>query len=168
MNRRKNKKYAFIDANDIRRCTYEVKREFAFNDFDNVYYQTGFETINNIFETNEIPDEYRKVVMEVEDGHFNNGAEELFTKMPFIITKVGATESGLFIKGSSEATDVTNWMSFASDYSPVNYDQVLLFLKQLNDMNLIGNYMNSIFTFFRVNNMVKDNSHSYQFRKEKH
>jgi hypothetical protein len=163
-----NKKYVFIDSKYIRRCTYEVKREFAFNDFDNVYYQTGFETIDNIFELSGIPGEYRKVIIEVEDGHFGKGAEELFTKMPFIISKVGTNESGLFIKGNSEAHDLTDWMDFTSDYKPENYDQVLSFLMQLNNMNLLGNYMNSIFDFFRVNNMVKDNSYSYQYKKEKH
>ena len=87
MNRKKrNKKYVFIDSNNIRRCTYDVKREFAFNDFDNVYYQKGFETIDGIFEANEIPEEYRKVIIEVDDAHIEYGAEEVFTKVPFYIS----------------------------------------------------------------------------------
>ena len=157
MNRKKrNKKYVFIDSNNIRRCTYDVKREFAFNDFDNVYYQKGFETIDGIFEANEIPEEYRKVIIEVDDAHIEYGAEEVFTKVPFYISQLGATENGLFIKANAEATDVTNWVSIIDeDFIPENYDQVIIFMNRLNEMGLLGNYMNSILDFFRTKLMVQ-------------
>ena len=174
MNRRK-KKYTFIDSNNIRRCTYDIKREFSFNDYNNVYYQTGYETIDGIFETNGIPEEYRKVIMEVDDTHPEKGAEEIFTKMGFIIRRIGVTENGLYIRGNSEATDLTNWMDFYENFEPEDYSQVLLFINKLNDVGLLGNYMNSILTFFRTNLMVKDiessiekNDKGHQFVKEKH
>lgn len=56
MSRKYQKSYAFIDSTNIRRCDYEVKREFAFNDYDNVYYQKGFENIDVIFESNGVPE----------------------------------------------------------------------------------------------------------------
>lgn len=42
--------YGFIDSKHIRRCEYEVRREFAFNGFDNIYYQKGFQDIDRMFE----------------------------------------------------------------------------------------------------------------------
>ena len=42
------KRFILVNSNDIKRPIYIVKREFSFNDFDNVSYKAGEESLDSI------------------------------------------------------------------------------------------------------------------------
>ena len=158
------RKYLFLNAFDIERCTYEIKREFSYNDYDNVYYQTGYETIESIFEENGIPKEYQKVIIEFDsnlvDCFFSNHAvRELLTQKKFFLKTITYNDQdGGYISGFTECNQLPDAMYFRANSDFFNYDKVLAFLSTLNSLNLMDSYTRSILSFFRKISEEKKNS----------
>ena len=155
------KKYLFLNAFDIERCTYEIKREFSYNDYDNVYYQTGYETIESIFKENGIPKEYQKVIIEFDSnliGYFvsNRTVRELLTQKEFSLKTISYNDrDGGYISGFTKCNQLPDTMYFRTDSDFFNYDKVLAFLRTINSLNLMDSYTRSILSFFRVVNEEK-------------
>ena len=157
------RKYLFLNASDIERCTYKVKRELAYNDYDNVYYQTGYETIESIFDENGIPKEYQKVIIEFDSnlmGYFvsNTVVMELLTKNEFFLKTISYNDmDGGYISGFTKCNQLPDAMYFRTDSDFFNYDKVLNFLRTLNSLNLMDSYARSILLFFRKISEEKKN-----------
>ena len=155
--------YLFVDAKDIERCTYEIKREFSYNDYDNVYYQTGYETIESIFNQNGIPKEYQKVILEFDNnwvGYFisNRPIYELLTKKEFFLKTISYNDrNDGYISGFTKCNQLPDVMCFTTNSNFFNYDKVLAFLKELNSLNLMDSYTRSILSFFRKISEEKKN-----------
>lgn len=151
----KEKKYIFVESKDIERCTYEIKREFSYNEYDNIYHQTGYETLEPIFKENGIPKEYQKVILEFDDnliGYFtsNREIEELLTKSKFILKTISYNDrDGGCISGITKSNQLPEAMYFRTNPNFMNYDKVLAFLSELNSHNLMDNYLRSLLLFFR-------------------
>ena len=69
----------------------------------------------------------------------------------------------IIIQGCSEATDVTNWSDFSDEVELLDYDVVLYFINKMINEGQMGNYMKSLFEFFRINSKISDKG--YQYRK---
>ena len=167
------KKYIFVDAKDIKRCKYEVKREQSFNDYDNIYYQTGYESIENIFNENNVPKEYQKVILELNDtltNHFlgKNNIDELLTKSKFILTTVSYNEKdGGNIYGKTKSNSIDQAMFFNAKANFKKYNDVLQFLSELNNLNLIDNYFRSLVIFFRKDkNILKEENNQLKLKRK--
>ena len=151
----KEKKYIFIESKDIKRCTYEIKREFSCNDYDNVYYQTGYETIESIFKENGVPPKYQKIILEFDDnliGYFtsNRAIKELLTKKEFFLKTISySKKDGGYISGITQSSQLPESMYFTTNSDFFNYDKVLAFFRELNTHNLMDAYFHSLLLFFR-------------------
>ena len=157
------RKYLFLNAFDIERCTYETKREFSYNDYDNVYYQTGYETIESLFKENGIPKEYQKVIIEFDSnliGYFtsNRAVRELLTQKEFFLKTISYNDrDGGYISGFTKCNQLPDAMYFRTNSDFFNYDKVLAFLSALNSLNLMDSYTRSILSFFRKISEEKKN-----------
>ena len=149
------RKYLFLSADDIERCSYEIKREYSNNDYDNVYYQTGYETIESIFDEHGIPKEYQKVIIEFDSnlaGLFvsNRAVKELLTQKEFFLKTISYNDKdGGYITGFTKCNQLPDAMYFRTNSSFYNYDKVLTFISELNSLNLMDSYTRSILIFFR-------------------
>jgi len=162
-NESNERKYLFLNAFDIERCTYETKREFSYNDYDNVYYQTGYENIESIFDENGIPKEYQIVIIEFDSnlmGYFmsNRAVKELLTQKEFFLKTISYNnQDGGYISGFTKCNQLPDAMYFCTDFDFFNYDKVLAFISELNSLNLMDNYTRSILLFFRKISEEKKN-----------
>ena len=153
---RKEKKYILVDANNITRCKYEIKREAYCNDFINICHQDGYENMDSIFEKNNIPIEYRKLFLELKNNipkiklpkyEF----EELLTREKFYADNIKKDK----IFCHTNTIDIRKWMSFTTEEGFTNYTEILSFISNLNKLGLIDNYINSLNEFFRTNTKEK-------------
>ena len=77
------------------------KKEFSFNDFDNVYYKTGEESLDSIFDLYEIPREYRLIALKINTHWtFTTIIEDYLTKVGYDITATKKQDS-LFVEGNT-------------------------------------------------------------------
>lgn len=155
MKKRNNSKYVFVDGNDTERISYVVKREFAFNDYDNVYYEDGYENLDLFFEENNIPPKYRKLILKLNGNIMysfktRHSIEEFFTKKKFTLKKVYHSDVKTYISGDTDTYDITELVKFTTELDIVNYDEVLYFLCDLNNLGLLDNYFHAIMSFFRI------------------
>lgn len=150
------KKYILVDANNIIRCKYKIKREAFCNDFVSICHQDGYENMNDIFEENNIPKEYRKLFLELKNNipriklpkyEF----EELLTREKFYADSIKKDK----IYCHTDTLDIRKWMSFTSKEGFINYTEILFFIGDLNRLGLIDNYINSLNEFFRMNTKEK-------------
>lgn len=155
------KKYLMIESNNILRCTYEIQREFIMNDFHNVYYQTGYENIADIFTQNGISQKYQRVIIEFNDNlksYFpkTKEAKELLTKTKFMLSTITYSEKdGGIIYGITKSNLLEKAMSFNAKAEFLTYDEVLQFLTELNKLNLLDSYIRSLLIFFRMDNTLQ-------------
>ena len=158
----KKKQYVFVDSRDLLRVTYDEKREFSFNDFDNVYYETGYESINGIFEQNGVPEEYRWIILEISDDVIHclkhrNGIEEIVSKDLFTLNSINSVNGNIVMNCSKDVNDITKTMHLSAETEIHSYDDVLLFLGEMNRHQLLDSYFCSIMQFFK-----KDLKKEYQ------
>lgn len=162
-NNDKNKYYLMIDAENILRCSFEIKREFLMNDY-NVYYQKGNESITNIFMHYGIPKEYQRVILEFNDksgSYFpkTKEAEELLTKIPFKLSTITNSENeDTIIYGVTKSNLLEKAMSFSAKATFLPYGEVLQFLIELNQLDLLDSYFRAVLTFFRKYKDFQENS----------
>ena len=80
-------KYLMIDAMEISKQLYNMKREFSFNDFDNIYIPAGMITAREIFNNYDIPEEFHKIIVKVNIPFcLKYESYEYIMRFPFDIT----------------------------------------------------------------------------------
>ena len=158
--KRNNEKYIFVNSKDIKRCSYEVRREFACNDYDNVYYHNGYETIDKLFEENNIPEKYRKIILQInckikKRKLFRCQAKELINRKEFKLQVQSNDKTMLFIKGARPSIEITKWVVFSTNSDLFEYDKVHEFFLELLQLGLLDNYLNTVLSFFRNEKFIK-------------
>ena len=166
-----NSRFIFVNSDELIRPTYIVKREFSFNDFDNVYYKTGEETLDTIFEEYEIPKEFRKVAFKINSPLlFKRLVEDYITKIEYSITS-DKVDDKLLISGQTKSAFFYETFNFKSFPIFVSYEELLLFYKQLREKGILENYIKAISNFYRINDITKNiekyNSIMAQYRNGK-
>lgn len=145
------KRFMLVNSNDIKRPTYIVKREFSFNDFDNVYYQTGEESLDSIFDLYEIPREYRLIALKI-NTHctFTTIIEDYLTKVGYDIKATKKPDS-LFVEGSTLDRNSYDRIYFKSFPKIVNYSELIELYKKMQDEGILTNYINAISNIYKIN-----------------
>lgn len=151
-------KYLIIDSTEINKQLYKVKREFDFNDFDNVYEQNGMMSANNIFEKNGIPEEFRKIIVKINIPFcLKKEAEEYTMGFPFDITggKIEKENSERIISASSGLTydyyanqQFRDKINFRTKLVYSNFDDVMNFFVEVDKKGYTKLYLQSIKEFF--------------------
>ena len=151
-NKNMKKKYLFAQCDEIFRPIYEVQREFSFNDFDNVFYETGKENAEAIFEANGVPEEFRKVVIKVNIPQlFGYEAEDYLTGYPFDITgytRFKRKDDIKYICGQGLYKKLNEYVSFKTLFDFKSYYDVIAFYNRIKDAGLSEEYVKSVSQFF--------------------
>lgn len=162
------KRFMLVNSNDIKRPTYIVKREFSFNDFDNVYYQTGEESLDGIFDLYEIPREYRIIALKINTHWtFTTIIEDYLTKVGYDIIATKKQDS-LFVEGSTLDRNFYDRIYFKAFPRIVNYSELIELYKKMQDEGILTNYINAISNIYKINirskNIEKYNSVMSSYR----
>ena len=153
-------RYLIIDSTEINKQLYKVTREFAFNDFYNVYQQNDMVYASQIFEKNCIPEEFRKVIVKINIPFcLKKEAEEYTMGFPFDITggKIEKVNNKKTISASSGLTydyyaneQFRDKIKFRTELVYSNFDDVMDFLLRVNDEGYLKQYLQSIKEFFDI------------------
>ena len=163
--------FILVNSNEITRPTYNVKREFSFNDFDNVFYETGEESLDTIFDLYEMPDEFRNLAFRINSSIlFNKNVEDYITNIEYNI-KVDKDNDKLLIYGHTKSSYLPDTFSFKSFPLFISYEELLLFYKELNEKGILKKYINAISNFYRISGVTKNiekyNSIMFQYKNGK-
>lgn len=162
------KRFMLVNSNDIKRPIYIVKREFSFNDFDNVYYKTGEESLDSIFDLYEIPREYRIIALKINaPWTFTTILEDYLTKVGYDITATKKQDS-LFVEGNTLNRNFYDRIYFKAFPRIVNYSELIELYKKMQDEGILTNYINVISNIYKINirseNIEKYNSVMSSYR----
>ena len=148
-------KYMFVNSEEIVRPTYKVEREFSYNDFDNVYYYTGEESLDKVFDVYEMPNDYRKIAFEINSPmSFKKLAEDFITKTKFNI-RTKKVDDKVLISGS---TNVYSYDRFNFKSLPlfVDYEKLLSFYSELKDAGILEDYIKAIANFYKIEGITEN------------
>lgn len=153
-------KYLIIDSTEINKQLYKVTREFAFNDFYNVYEPNGMMDASQIFEKNGMPEEFRKIIVKINIPFcLKKEAEEYTMGFPFDITaaKIEQENNKRIISVSScpvydyyANQEFRDKIKFKTELTYLTFDDVMDFLLKIDDEGLLRNYLQSIKDFFDI------------------
>lgn len=162
------KRFILVNSNDIKRPIYIVKREFSFNDFDNVYYKTVEESLDSIFDLYEIPREYRIIALKINTPWtFTTILEDYLTKVGYDITAT-KKQDNLFVEGNTLDRNFYDRIYFKAFPRIVNYSELIELYKKMQDEGILTNYINAISNIYKINirseNIEKYNSVMSSYR----
>jgi len=151
-------KYLIIEASEFKKQLYKVSRKFSFNDFENRYEPKGFVNAKQIFEKNDLPEEFHKIIIKINIPFcLKEEAEEYTMGFPFDITagKIEKENNKKIITISSspiiyDRQLVRPKISFKSELSYSNFDDVMNFLQRVSDEGYLKSYLKSIKEFFDI------------------
>ena len=174
-------KFLMIDASEINKTVYEMKREFFANDACNFYRKKKDIKALEIFEKNNVPEEFRKVILKL---------NEVFLS-PQILFKISCGEE--FVSGKTFAIDIKDDFvkkisgvnkpnndlyncycdpqnTFLTDYKCVPFKEVMDFYIKLRQSGYLESYVNSIIEVLGLkecNYKYDDKFTSFQRRLQK-
>lgn len=153
-------KYLIVNAVDITKQLYQVERVAYCNDFDNIYHRVEKIDANEVFAKNNVPDEFRKIIVKISESVFSKKeAEEYIMGFPFDFT-------------TKTIEEVNNKRYIRMNNSPISYDgnifddkivfkteeqeqyisfnNVMYFLEEIYKKGCLENYLHSIKEFFDI------------------
>lgn len=149
-------RYLIIDSNEIKKQLYNVKREFAFNDWDNVYIPNKIIDAKEIFDKYNIPEEFQKIIIKVNIPFFiKTEAYEYIFGYPFDITagKIEMDNNQKYITVAnsqifSNGHVFRDKIKFKTRLNYFNFDGVNEFLQNVESNGYLELYLQSIIDFF--------------------
>lgn len=156
-------KYLIVDANEIEKKLYEMERTFAFNDSFNDYYVIGKAKAKEIFEKNNIPEKFQKIIIKIDLSLLSKyEGEEFILGMGFDLTgrRVERINKELYVNGVScpifyDNNGFHDFIEFKTRIKKVRYDVIISFLKDLKNEGLLESYIDSLKEFFDISINVK-------------
>ena len=145
----KTPKYLLIDISNTEKAEYVVKREFICNDFVNVYYAKGWNSVRNIFNFKNIPLEFQKIIVGVSSSSFSKNMEEFLTGYHFDEVKIRkdkfcGTRKIYALGKRFDGNTIIDDVRFDSDIHYITAEEVVKFYKQLSDSGYLNDYLDSI------------------------
>ena len=148
-------KYLIIDAKEINKQLYNVKREFTFN----IYTKDKVISAKTIFDKYNVPEKFQKIVVKINSPFFiKREVEEYTMGFPFDITagKIEKENNDKYISASNFPFIYDNQVfkdkiKFKTQLKYSKFDEVIDFLSQIKDSGYLLLYLNSIKDFFDVN-----------------
>ena len=151
-------KYLIVNAADITKQLYQVERVACYNDFDNIYHRVGKIDANEIFAKNNIPDEFRKIIVKISKPVFSKKeAEEYTMGFPFDFTTktikevnnkkyIRMNNSPIYYDGSIFDDKIV----FKTEEQYISFNNVMYFLEEIYKKGCLENYLQSIKEFFDI------------------
>lgn len=151
-------KYLIINATDITKQLYRVERVAYCNDFDNIYHRVEKINANEIFERNNVPDEFRKIIVKISAPILSRKeAYEYTVGFPFDFANKTREE-----RDNVKYIRMNNWpiyyngcifddkIEFKAKEQYTSFNNVIYFLEAVYNNGCIENYLQSIKEFFDV------------------
>lgn len=151
-------KYLIIDAKDIKKQLYNMKREYGFNDWFNVYTLDKIINAKKIFEKYNIPEEFQKIIIKINIPFFIiTEAEEYTMGFAFDLTgrKIEKKNNIKYITATNKPflydnQIFENTIKFKAQLTYAKFDDVINFLIQLDNNDYLKSYLESIKEFFGI------------------
>ena len=158
-------RYLIIDASDITRQLYRIQRELKFNELNNEYYRESKINASEIFEKNNIPEEFQKIIVRVSGSFFSiKEAEEYTMGFPFNfkqkrIEKVGGKRKSVIVDNRPFYHDGQTFnddIEFRTELKYSSFEDVLDLLKKMHETGCLNLYLQSIKDFFNLSRTMND------------
>ena len=149
-------RYLIINAADITKQLYQVERVAYFNDFDNIYHRVEKINPNEIFAKNNVPYEFRKIIVKISTPILSKKeAEEYTMGFPFDFankTKVEANNKKYIRMNNSpiyyDGSIFDDKIVFKTEEQYCSFNNVIYFLEEIYKNGCLENYLQSIKEFF--------------------
>lgn len=162
-------RYLIIDANYFNKSIYKFVKNGLFNYKYDLY---NFIRVSDIFEQNNIPEEYRKIIVKI-NLPFTLGyeSEEYITGFPFDISSGKITKENdkkiITVSNYSYLNKIyRNEINFKAELIYFNFDDIKEFLLKLDNNGLLNLYIKSVEEFFWVH-IDLDLNHSDYIKEKK-
>jgi len=151
-------KYLIISATDIAKQLYQVERVAYCNDFYNIYHRIEKVDANETFAKNNVPDEYRKIIVKINAPVFKKTeAEEYTMGFPFDFANktrkvtnnkkyIRMNNSPIYYNGSIFDDKII----FKTEEQYISFNNVMYFLEEIYKNGYLENYLQSIKEFFDI------------------
>ena len=149
-------KYLIINATDITKQLYQVERVACCNDFYNIYHRVEKINPNEIFAKNNVPYEFRKIIVKISTPILSKKeAEEYTMGFPFDFankTKVEANNKKYIRMNNSpiyyDGSIFDDKIVFKTEEQYCSFNNVIYFLEEIYKNGCLENYLQSIKEFF--------------------
>ncbi len=151
-------KYLIIDAMDINKQLYNMRREASLNDWYNVYTPDRTVYAKKIFNKHGVPKQFQKIIVKINDLFFiRYDAKEYTMGFPFDV-KAGRIEKEnndkyISIPSAPILYDdqvFKDKIKFKTQLKYYKYDEVIQFLSKIKDNGYLQPYLESIKDFFDI------------------
>ena len=151
-------KYLLVNATNIIKQLYRVEREAYCNDFDNTYHIAGKIDANEIFAKNNVPDEFRRIIIKINSPIFSRKeAEEYITRYPFNLQakSIEKIDNKKYIIMNNRPIYYDGCMFndkfvFKTEERYTSINNVMYFLEEIHKEGYLENYLQSIKEFFNL------------------
>lgn len=151
-------KYLLVNATNIIKQLYRVEREAYCNDFDNIYHIAGKIDANEIFAKNNVPDEFRRIIIKISSPIFSRKeAEEYITRYPFNLQakSIEKIDNKKYIIMNNRPIYYDGCMFndkfvFKTEERYTSINNVMYFLEEIHKEGYLENYLQSIKEFFNL------------------
>lgn len=151
-------KYLLVDSENISKKNYILRQVFDGRTTSDVYVSHGRKTMNDFFQDNDIPTQYRKLIIKIEQMPIlKNRAFEYTLDIPFdfdnaliydtIYGKKIDINSYSFTLPDAPYAEEINCMT---DYQFVPYSDIKAFMQEVVQSGLLVGYLYSIKQFFEI------------------
>ena len=168
----KKARYLIIDANNLTKQLYGVTREFSFNDWVNEYEKEDIITAGEVFNKNNIPVKYQKIILKISSPLFlKKQTSEYITDFTFDFQMVNIKKYGdkKYIKmHNSPIYYDDNWFMdkyvLETELKYYSFEDVINFLNEMNKNGYLEVYLESIQEIFD-SSIHLDNLPEYHHQK---
>lgn len=151
-------KYLIINATDITKQLYQVERIAYCNDFDNIYHRVNKIDANETFAKNNVPDEYRKIIIKINAPVLKKTkAKEYTTGFSFDFSNKTRKEiyNKKYIKMNNspiyyDGSIFNDKIVFKTEEQYTSFNNVMYFLEEIYKKGCLENYLQSIKEFFDI------------------
>lgn len=155
-----NKKYLIVDAEKIKITKTKVERICGFNDFWNDYVPCGETTAKKVFEEENLPEEFHKMIFSLPFFPWERECQEVLTKRIFYIyknkkeNKYTCDEQCRFYDGDI----VPGALEFSTPIKTNTHEDIVNFYENLAEKGYLETYINAIKSMFYKKNELKFNN----------
>ena len=151
-------KYLLVDSENISKKNYILRQVFDGRTTSDVYVSHGRKTMNDIFRDNDIPTQYRKLIIKIEQlPILKNRAFEYTLDIPFNFDnaliydtiygkKIDINSYFFALPDAPYAEDI----NCTTDYQFVPYSDIKAFMQEVVQSGLLVGYLYSIKQFFEI------------------
>ena len=151
-------KYLIVNANDIFKQLYQKERVAYCNDYENIYNRVGKISANEIFDKNNVPKEFQRIIIMISTPIFSKKeAEECITGYPFNFQAKSIKNAGnkKYIMMNNRPIYYDGCMFndkfvFKTEERYTSINNVMYFLEEIHKEGYLENYLQSIKEFFNI------------------